>query len=659
MDTELNKETVPDYLKKSDLYQNFDFTEDDSAFKIPNKYFKENSLVFSIEDLKNLLHVIKFWLIVDTPHEIFDFILANKDINLSKIYEEFSDSFSNLQAIEEIKILSGEYNNELSRLYKKNEPSQYIIESYPGCMINYVIYKGYFNLLKYLHKKNYLWNPCVSYWAMKASNYEIFKYLLENKCYLHEGCFKLACETKDIRFLSYLLENHKNRFPKSFLQIGYHLKEYIYPIKEYSYIQFAGTSRLLENLKLLRKHNFSWHLEISNQLALIGEFKCLKFALDDGCPTDEETCHFAVYGGNLKCLKYLHENGCPWDKEIIKLAAHHNNFDCLKYAHENGCQLSGRVYELALYNKNFEMFKYATENNFPNEDDSSIYYTNNIENLVNGTNNILNLGNFKFAKYLIERDYKYSPINLWNCCYLAHEENNKDFLDYALPLCSKSSSISEECSKNGLLNLLEFLVKNGCKIDEKTFKGAAYNSQINCLRYLHQINCPWNIDVYNTAIERKNVNNLKYLHENGYPWDESCVSTAIEHSSDYCLSYLLINKCPALDPIGCAIKMDNSVSLEILHENGYKFDIEISDMICLFVREKKNKCLKYLLENNLPDDKFGEDLIKIAIEVRNHDTLSILSSVGYKLNEREEFLLEKYKCCLRYKKSFYEGNFYL
>ena len=29
MDTELNQETVPDYLKKSELYQNFDFTEEE------------------------------------------------------------------------------------------------------------------------------------------------------------------------------------------------------------------------------------------------------------------------------------------------------------------------------------------------------------------------------------------------------------------------------------------------------------------------------------------------------------------------------------------------------------------------------------------------------------------------------------------------------
>jgi hypothetical protein len=66
METKLNKDTVPNYLKKSDLYKNFDFTEEDSAFKIPSKYFKENILVNSIEDLKNLLHVIKFWMIVDT-----------------------------------------------------------------------------------------------------------------------------------------------------------------------------------------------------------------------------------------------------------------------------------------------------------------------------------------------------------------------------------------------------------------------------------------------------------------------------------------------------------------------------------------------------------------------------------------------------------------
>ena len=45
---------------------------------------------------------------------------------------------------------------------------------------------------------------------------------------------------------------------------------------------------------------------------------------------------------NKECLKYAHENGCPWNEETCHYAAdngHHTNKECLKCAHENGCTL--------------------------------------------------------------------------------------------------------------------------------------------------------------------------------------------------------------------------------------------------------------------------------------------------------------------------------
>ena len=41
--------------------------------------------------------------------------------------------------------------------------------------------------------------------------------------------------------------------------------------------------------------------------------------------------------GHLECLKYAHENECPWDKETCSSAAESGHLECLKYAHENGC----------------------------------------------------------------------------------------------------------------------------------------------------------------------------------------------------------------------------------------------------------------------------------------------------------------------------------
>jgi hypothetical protein len=38
----------------------------------------------------------------------------------------------------------------------------------------------------------------------------------------------------------------------------------------------------------------------------------LKWARENGCPWDEETCSAAAEGGHLEVLKWARENGCPW-----------------------------------------------------------------------------------------------------------------------------------------------------------------------------------------------------------------------------------------------------------------------------------------------------------------------------------------------------------
>ena len=43
-----------------------------------------------------------------------------------------------------------------------------------------------------------------------------------------------------------------------------------------------------------------------------GHLDCLKYAHENGCSWDIETCANATYGCCLDCLKYAHENGCPW-----------------------------------------------------------------------------------------------------------------------------------------------------------------------------------------------------------------------------------------------------------------------------------------------------------------------------------------------------------
>jgi hypothetical protein len=42
-------------------------------------------------------------------------------------------------------------------------------------------------------------------------------------------------------------------------------------------------------------------------------------------------------GGQLETLKWARENGCPWDRETCWNAANRGSLEVLKWAHANGC----------------------------------------------------------------------------------------------------------------------------------------------------------------------------------------------------------------------------------------------------------------------------------------------------------------------------------
>ena len=48
----------------------------------------------------------------------------------------------------------------------------------------------------------------------------------------------------------------------------------------------------------------------------------LKWARENGCPWNEETCEYAAKHSHLETLKWARENGCPWDEWTCAWAAH-------------------------------------------------------------------------------------------------------------------------------------------------------------------------------------------------------------------------------------------------------------------------------------------------------------------------------------------------
>ena len=87
-----------------------------------------------------------------------------------------------------------------------------------------------------------------------------------------------------------------------------------------------------DDVKLCKKY---WGIfdksNICKKSAKYGALNCLKYAKENNCHWDEETCSYATLNGHLNCLKYAKENNCPWDENTCLYAAKYGHLDCLKY----------------------------------------------------------------------------------------------------------------------------------------------------------------------------------------------------------------------------------------------------------------------------------------------------------------------------------------
>ena len=631
MMTELNQDTVPEFLRKSDLYKNFDFTNNESVFTIPDKYVKFDTNVNTFDDLVSLLHVLRFWLIDETPFEIFDFVIKNNNkLDYSSIYEEFDG----MKAIEEIKILNREFDMSLKKSEEKYDSFRFIEKNEPKSIIDYVIRNGYMNLVKYFNQCNFEpreddfnLNKNSSYWALLNGHFEIFEYILDNGCELNEACLKFSCQDKDIRFLTYLLKPNKfrQRFYDFSITIGSKDNSITEKSKYYTHLKFAAESGILDNIKLLRKRNFDWNIDFMQELAYNGYIECIKYAHENGCPWDVYTCEVAARNGKLECLKYLHENGCPWNHHTTTSAGNNGNLDCLKYAYENGCLVSQNLLLNSLYNKNLEIFKYAYENDFPPlgaDDDSDI-----MEIMREYVIRIFSSGKYNFVKYMIENNFPYDEYFLWIICYKAKSDNNQEFLDYVFPLCNRSIEMVREACRFGNLQQLNFLIENGCEMDESCCEEAASEGRLDFLEYLHENGCPWDKTTCLAAVENDNEECLKYAHEKGCPIDEETAYMSALNDSTYCLDYLLKNNCPMNGATSHAAENGSMASLILLKNSKVEWD---EDTVECCIRNYHDDCLKFVLENNAP---CSDNMIVYAGIFGNFEAMQILYKNGCNLKE--------------------------
>jgi hypothetical protein len=124
----------------------------------------------------------------------------------------------------------------------------------------------------------------------------------------------------------------------------------------------AASANLLMCLKYARENGCPWDEDTCCGAACGGHLDCLKYAHENGCPWIEDTCSNAACGGQLDCLKYAHVNGCAWNEETCSGAARYGHLDCLTYTHENGCAWNKDTCSNAARYGHLDCLTYAHEN---------------------------------------------------------------------------------------------------------------------------------------------------------------------------------------------------------------------------------------------------------------------------------------------------------
>jgi hypothetical protein len=94
------------------------------------------------------------------------------------------------------------------------------------------------------------------------------------------------------------------------------------------------------------------------------------------------------------------------------------------------------------------------------------------------------------------------------------------------------------------LEILKWLIREGCLCDENICQGAAEGGHLELLKWAKDNQCPWNHTVCALAAEKGHLEILKWARENGCPWTALVCRSAAEKGYFDILKWARENGCP-------------------------------------------------------------------------------------------------------------------
>lgn len=189
--------------------------------------------------------------------------------------------------------------------------------------------------------------------AVEHNQFNILLFLHKNGCFLEEITFNNAIISGNLDMIKYLY----------IANCPYH---------EHTSCIYAAENNYLEVCKYLKEISFKFDVGTTIAAAYSGKLDCLKFAIDNGCPINEEVFYRAVEGNHINVVKYLVELyksqqiNYTDDDEICRKAVDIDNLEMLIYLHKNGYKISYSSLLLIIYHDDITMLKYVLNINIDN-----------------------------------------------------------------------------------------------------------------------------------------------------------------------------------------------------------------------------------------------------------------------------------------------------
>lgn len=332
---DISKEDIPDYLKKSKLYEHLDKDEENNKeLSIPKQFFKKDLTIENFGDFILLMNTFKYWTVYEIPYIIYEFVDDNKKLFYDKI-DNLVTRFKNMKFTYEIETIIKHQNIperaaqfgflDLIRycVIKKvgGEPKYSITET----VLNIASYKGHINILEYLNNPDLninITNNTLKY-AIKGNKLECIKYIHEIKnINFDDNDCNMASLIGNIDVLKYI-----------YGECG---------------VKYNNNPEILSNT------------------VFRGPIECAKYLVEEiGVQITSKCLEEASLEGKLEFLQYFVEKGGKdnFTKEVANNAALNSHTECVKYCLENGCDCSDIDIELLVSDENSNNLSNETTNN--------------------------------------------------------------------------------------------------------------------------------------------------------------------------------------------------------------------------------------------------------------------------------------------------------